>query len=341
MGVGEYARSLIVAEAARERWPRATIRFVVDKLNRRFPHDSFEHHLLDGRVSQDMENLNAVLRETAPDVVVFDNTGRTDQIICARKLGIPTVYVASRPKTRERAFRVRRLWRLDQLWIIQHRFGPEAPSVTALERLKRIFAPRTEISFLDAIFPESDADRCQALRRELGLVSEPYALFVAGGGGWKLQGRWVADLFLEAARRVRDAVGIRCVVVMGPLYTDDAPQVPGLTVLPALPPTDLVDLLHDATFVACGGGSVACQAMALGRICIAAPAGGPDQPERIRNYARQGLLAASEMTAEAISSRALELLNQPTSLAETRARLASYGPRNGLPTAVRNLERLL
>ena len=104
--------------------------------------------------------------------------------------------------------------------------------------------------FVDSVFPEPPKN-CDDLRARLGLANEPYALFVPGGGGYESGGRPVAEFFAEAAKRLHAAQAIRCVLVMGPLYTRPAPELRGVTVVGALPPKEMIGLISEARITAC------------------------------------------------------------------------------------------
>jgi len=340
-GAGEYARTLIVAEALREHWPKARIGFVTGAQHPRFAFDDFERHTIEGKVSKNVEAVNAVLRETLPDLVIFDNRGQTAQIVCAKRMGIRTVFVCTQPQFVRRAFRLRRLRHLDQLWIVQRRFGPTPSALSWAQKLRLALSGGPEICFLDTIFPETNGAHRRELLLRLGLDGEPFALFVAGGGGYQANGRPVPEIFLEAAKRVSKAHGIRCAAVMGPLFRGGVPELPGLVVLKQVSPRDMVGLLRDAHVVACGGGGMAGQALAQNSVCVVAPAGGPDQPERIRVCATNGLLEPSELAPDAIATGVLGLLEDDARRRGMRSRLEACAFRNGLPAAVTHIERLL
>jgi ADP-heptose:LPS heptosyltransferase len=340
-GAGEYVRCLVLAEAFRERRPDAEIRFAIDRKTPRFEHDVFEHHLIDGRPSKNVARVKEVLRERSPDVVVFDNTLRTAQLRCARQIGARTVFIATLPPTLRRAFRVRRLRRLNQLWIVQRRMGREPPALSAWERGKLRLAPRVEVAFLDAIFAESQDARRKELEKRLGLDGAPYVLFVPGGGGWQRRGRPVSEIWLEAARRVSEATAVTCIVVMGPLYAGPTPARARFAVLGSLRPDQMIDLLHGAHVVATGGGGTSIQAVTQGRVCVAAPTGGNDQYERIRAWGERDWIEPCQADSESIEAAVVRLLRDPQRHQAIRARIESLGFSNGLAEGVRRLESLL
>jgi hypothetical protein len=339
-GLGESIRTLVLAQAARERWPEARVGFLTDEQHVRLPSDDFERHTVTGRVSRNVASVNRLLRDLAPDLVVFDGRGQGAQIACASRAGARTVYIAAIPTMRRRVFRWSRLWRLDQIWIRRDIVDPRG-DFTLGERLRLRLAARPEAHFIQAISPVPDAARLGALRHRLGLGEDPYLLFAPGGGGWQHEGRPVPEFFAEAAGRVHEATGRPCVAVMGPLYEGRPAGAAGVILVPALSPHEMIDLVSGAHLVACGGGGLMGQALATGRICVAAPAGGADQPGRIRRCEEAALLAASPLAADAIAQRVLGLLEDGERRAAFRQCIERSGLGNGLPHAVALLEGLL
>ncbi len=339
-GLGESIRTLVLARAVRERWPEARVGFLTDEQHVRLPSDDFERHTVTGRVSRNVASVNRLLRDLAPDLVVFDGRGQGVQIACASRAGARTVYIAAVPTMRRRVFHWSRLRRLDQIWIRRDIVDPRG-DLTFGERLRLRLAARPQAHFIQAISPVPDAGRLGALRQRLGLGEDPYLLFAPGGGGWQHDGRPVPEVFAEAAGRVHEATGRACVAVMGPLYEGRPSGAAGVILVPALSPNEMIDLVSGAHLVACGGGGLMGQALATGRICVAAPAGGDDQPGRIRLCEEAGLLAASPLAAEAIAERTLGLLEDAERRAAFRHCIERSGLRNALPHALALMEGLL
>ncbi len=75
--MGEYARSLAIARAASRRWPGAAIHFV---LSREAPYAAgapFPRTLLASSPTFHSAAVVELLETWRPDVVIFDNAGRT------------------------------------------------------------------------------------------------------------------------------------------------------------------------------------------------------------------------------------------------------------------------
>ncbi|MCE3283953.1 MAG: hypothetical protein K0R70_209, partial [Steroidobacteraceae bacterium] len=121
-GAGEYYRSLAAARGLERRWPGCRIRFV---LNRAAPYArEAPYGVLSLEDSPTRSNARVIeyIRAEQPDVVIFDSSGRLAQYRAAQASGAGVVYVSSRPKTRWKGFRWRRMRVLDQHWVAQPRF---------------------------------------------------------------------------------------------------------------------------------------------------------------------------------------------------------------------------
>lgn len=339
-GTGEYVRCLVLAGALVARSPAARVGFLTSEEHPRFADDVFERFSVPGRVSRNIEAVNAHLKRLRPALVVFDNRGRTSQIRRASGLGARTLYIATQRQFLRRTFRLRRLRVLDEIWIVQRRFGDRAASLAAGQRLRLLLAGSPTVRHFDAIFPEPDPGRRRRLLDQLEISSGGYAVFVAGGGGYCDAQVPVAEIFLEAAARVVRRTGLPSVVVRGPLASGGSPGAPGVRVIEALPSAEMIDLLSQAKIVVCGGGGIAGQAIALRRACVAAPTGGPDQPERIEVYSREGLLLPARLEAAELAARVEQLETAPEQRRRLEERTVAVGLCNGLGPAVRRLVAL-
>jgi hypothetical protein len=340
-GSGESFRSLMLAHGARDRWPDLRIGFLTGTEHRDVGFEAFERHTVPGRVSRNHAGVLEILQSTRPRVVIFDNRGSTAAVAGAARLGAKVVYIADSPQILRRVLRLRRLRRLDQLWLVQRRLGPTQPGLSWLERRRLDLARVPEVHSFDALFPEPDAESRAKLLSELGLDAGPYALFVAGGGGTVHAGRPAPEIFAEAAGRVHQRTGLACATVLGPLYAGHPRRQTGVTLIPSLAPARMIELLSAAKVVACGGGVTSVQALALGRLCVAADTGGADQPGRLEAFERAGLLRSVPLEASALAEATALVLHDPQVGERMRIALASMGLRNGLPRALDALGALL
>ena len=340
-GLGEATRALVLARAASRRWPGARIEFVTITPGAWLEGRGFAHHRVEGGASRNPDGIDEVLRRTRPDVAIFDGWGRTSTLALARELGARTVFMAANDLALRRLFRSRRLRFVDQLWIVQSRLGATRPLLSRRWRLRLALSRRPALHVFDAIFPEPDPIRAKDLRRTIGLPDDRYALLCAGGGGTVHAGRPVPEIFAEAAGRVREETGMATVLVQGPLYEGDAPPPPGVLVVKSLEPEQMIDLLAGAEVIACGGGDIIAQALANERPCVAADAGGLDQPDRIRGFAEAGLIEASPLDACELADRMSRLARDADHRGALGERVAASGLRNRVTDALDCLEPLL
>lgn len=340
-GAGEYHRSLAVARGFERRWPGCRIRFV---LNRAAPYAAQAPYAalhIDDSPTRASAAVVEIIRAERPAVVVFDSSGRLAQYRAAREAGARVVYVSSRPKTRWKGFRWRRMHALDQHWIAQPRFLGGAP--TAWERFKLRTLGSPEVLVLEVLHEPVEAAATRHLQSRLGLDPGHYVVLCPGGGGDFGHAADAPAVFLDAARRLARTTSMAIVAVLGPRASQQAAPVehaPGLTVLDALPNGELLGLLREAAVVVVNGGSLLLQAMAQRVPIVAAPIAG-DQADRIRRCARQGYLRASALDAGALASGCSALLDDGRARDVLRARLGELDLRNGIELAADAVARLL
>ncbi len=337
-GAGEYFRCLTIAQRIRERWPTAEIRFMVSRAAGYAHEVPFPAVLIDRSPTYESQAVNRAIDDLQPGVVIFDNAGRVAQLRHARRSGARTVYVSSRPTTRWKGFRLRRMWQMDQHWLSGPRFLNG--ELSAWEKLKLSLVGSVSIVHLDSLFPPPDETRALAYRGHLGLTKDSYVLFCAGGGGHEHRGLSASEVFGSAAREVARASGQRTVWVQGPNYTGTLAPPDGLLSLGALSGPQLIDLLSGARVAVINGGSLLSQALALRVPCIAAPVAG-DQDARIAACAARGLLLSTSLEVDALVQTALALLKDPARLDEIRLRLGQLDLNNSVDVALAALERLL
>ena len=332
-GIGEYVRCLTLAQAFAARRPDARIAFAARETLARLPGDGFERLPL-ARGAAQGEHFDAILERLRPHLVVANNRGRQRELENARARGAGVVAIFSTGR-RSRARRLDVLRSIDQLWIVpgEGRRGARAPS-----RLARWLAGNPHCEIVEALHPLPDPQRASALRIRLG-IEAPYALFAAGGGGWRLAGRPAGAVFADAAARVA-AQGVRCVLVSGPLHEGVA-QLPGVLALRELEPVAMVDLIAGAEVVASGGGGGLGWVLSLARPCVTTPMPTGDQQQRTEACRAQGTARVVDGTADALADGVLALWRDPAARAALAERVAARAPRNALPRCVDLLEELL
>ncbi len=177
--MGEYARSLSIAQAARRQWPQAHIHFI---LSRQAPYAAtapFPATLLDSSPTFHSAAVAESIQAFKPHVVIFDNAGRTAQLRAGHRAGARIVFISSRSRQRRKAFRWRWMRLIDEHWIAYPQFI--AGRHNFLERFKLDWLRRPVIRYLDVILSRAGAAEDSMTARP-GLSLETYVLVVPGGG---------------------------------------------------------------------------------------------------------------------------------------------------------------
>ncbi|GAC1632672.1 MAG: hypothetical protein NVS9B10_27370 [Nevskia sp.] len=333
-GSGEFVRAVALAEAVARRWPALRLEFLLPggpgtRQDAPFPatcHDGPE----DTKGGFDDEHLLRL----RPDIAIFDSGCRSSTLRLCRRLGIRSVFISDRAGTCRKAFRLDWLRALDKHW--HQREHLTAPAFTRSQTFRARFSSTRRLVFDTYLAepPARDDDLPAELRSRL---QQPFVLFAPGGGGYRIDGRPVSELFAEAAARVQAAHGIECLTLLGALYEG---PVAGMSTLKQVSPGRFVALMRQARIVVCNGGHSLNQALACGAATVAAPLGGGDQPERIAAYAAAGLIRAAQPQVESLAAQVAALLDDDRRTAQ-RAQVARLAPVNGIPVMCDALAELL
>jgi glycosyltransferase involved in cell wall biosynthesis len=348
--MGEYARSLAIARAASRRFEHAAIHFI---LSREAPYAAgapFPATLLPSSPTFHSAAVIEVLETWRPDVVIFDNAGRTAQLRAAHRLGAHVVYISARQRQRRKAFRWHWMRLIDEHWIAYPEFI--AGGLGFIERLKLKIAGRPVVRYLDVILSQGDLRERDAVLSRAGCETGAFVLVVPGGGTGHPGADDAAIQFMAAARAL--AAGGVATVWVGPLGArtganigvpadadaDAAISDRNWHPLGPLPQAELAQLMRAAHLIIANGGSTLLQAIACGNACIAAPIA-KDQAERIRRCVAAGVAVAATLDAASMLQAAQQLLrNEPqrTALADRARRL---GLVDGVEVAMQALGGLI
>jgi UDP:flavonoid glycosyltransferase YjiC (YdhE family) len=331
-GMGEYARALAMANAARSLRPETQIRFL---LSREAPYAAaapFPSVLLPSSPTFHSSEVIDVIRVFAPTTVIFDNAGRTAQLRAAHQSGARVIFVSARARQRSKAFRLRWMRLVDEHWIAYPRLIAGGPDF--FERLKLSVMARPRLRFLDPLLPPHDDSRAAALWGRFGLRSGEYVVVVPGGGTEHAGSRATLDAFAQAASQIA-AQGVATVLV-GLGQRENAPDKSRLRTTERLPLDDLMELMLGARLVITNGGYTLLQALACDRPCIAV-ALVADQVHRIDRCIEAGIALRGAPTAEALARASLDLLSDSAALNALRLARSRVSIRNGSETVARAL----
>jgi len=343
--MGEYARALAIAGAAQVRWPGAAIHFMLSREASYADRCPYPATLLASSPTFHSAAVIEVMTNWQPDVVIFDNAGRTAQLRAAHRAGAWVVYISARPRQRRKAFRLRWMRLIDEHWIAYPEFiaGP----MGLLERIKLRVMRRPAVRYLDVVVARATPPACDTLRMRdassgrIDCAPGSYVLVVPGGGTGHPGGRDASEQFFGAAREIAasgvDAVFVGSAAGLGSASGEFAPRLrtPGF-----LPQSELAALMRGARLVIANGGSTLLQAIASGRPCIGV-AIARDQAERIRRCVSTGVAVAAPLEAGAIARGAMLLLQDERRMQSLAARAIALGLADGVDVAVHALTALL
>lgn len=332
--MGEYARSLSIARAAKRQWPRAEIHFA---LSRKAPYAAsvpFGATLLDSSPTFHSAAIARLIQSFAPTLVVFDNAGRTAQLRSARRHGARIVFISARARQRRKAFRWRWMRLIDEHWIAYPEFiaGP----LSWWERFKLARLGRPTVRYLDVILSR-DNERPSLVAR-MGLKPGGYVLIVPGGGTGHPGVQDAAQQFLAAANTLAES---ETAVFVGPAPSTEGSPVlnPRLRRVDSVPQGQLAQLMADARLVVTNGGATLLQAIACGRACVAVPIAN-DQAGRIAFCVAAGVAVGAELAAAAIERAAGKLLRDESARAALAQRASRLKLANGVEIALNALKHL-
>jgi len=325
-GIGEYMRSLIIAQALAAKWPGLDIQFVLNKHAPSAASCPFPTHLLDNSATKEKAAVNQLLQQLKPDLVIFDCSGRASQARQAKKLGAKVVFISQHQKKRAKGFALGRLPALDAHWITQFKFvdGDLSP----LERFKLRLFKKDPPLFTGPVFsapaPELPAEFA-------ALNGKNYSVWAAGGGGHQVQGKSATEEFYAAALELATPEQ-PALLVSGANFTQELQSTESVLVVKSLPNVQLMTLLNQAALVVSGGGDMMGQAIVLGKNIVAVPVA-KDQPDRVLACAAQGLIYPATLAKTDIVAQCHKALRTPL--------VAQYPAEPGLQLVLADISRLL
>lgn len=332
--MGEYARSLAIAQAVRRQWPQAGIHFMLSRQSPYAAATPFPATLLDSSPTFHSAAVAESIQTFKPHIVIFDNAGRSAQLRAAYRASARIIFISSRARQRRKAFRWRWMRLIDEHWIAYPQFI--AGRLNFLERFKLDWLRRPALRYLDVILSRAGSAE-DSITARLGLGLETYVLVVPGGGTGHPGAGDAAATFLAAAITLADA-GTPTVFV-GPTGAADLAGSRLRSFL-ALPQGDLAQLMSGARAVVTNGGSTLLQAIACGRACIAIPIA-QDQHRRIQRCVDADVAIAAKLDAACIVQAAVALLSDESARVALARRASALQLADGIEVALAALTRLM
>ncbi len=316
--MGEYARSLCIAEALKDEFNQYAVQGdIVFGLNRNAPYFSscpFRTYELSQSPTLCSAEVFAAIDAIKPQLVFFDASGRAAQLAYCRKKGIKTVYVAQHDKKLKRALGIRRLRNTDKLFVAQYEALGRALSGWQRLKLKYMHAPFPH--FVGPVFREQTREQQYQSLKEYGLESQAYIFLNAGGGGNyldKSRALLAVDFLEKFARELENHTRLPIVLVAGKNYpgTISVPSESKRIVIHSCSGEVFNTLLRHAHLNILSGGSALLQALACGQRNIVAMAVASDQKTRIDACVTHYGIRYAANTLEELLTATLDVLANP------------------------------
>lgn len=308
-GIGEYMRSLLLAQALQERCgAQINSHFILNKHTAYAKDCPFESTLLNNSATMEVTAVCQLIEQYKPNVVVFDCAGRAEHMKAAKKVGAKVVFISQHAKKRAKGLKFNRINLIDHHWVIQPDYCIEP--LTWFEKVKlNTFA----LAYPNNVGPFTAFATEQQKRRVLidnNLKSNEYFIVNAGSGGHTFDGHNCADIYFQAALAIARSTALTGVVVFGPNYTQPLPQTDELICLPSQQGGDFLALLSQAKVALLSAGDTLLQAITLQTPTVAC-AISKDQSDRIARCVTTGVVTEAELNSLDISNKVSELLAEP------------------------------
>jgi len=335
-GIGEYMRSLIIADGVRRRWPNAEIHFVISAQAPYGAQCPYATHLVNRSPTMETAAVNALINELGPHVVVFDASGRKAQLKCAKQAGARVIFISQHKGKRRRGMKIGRMRYTDLHWVAQPEFA--IAGLSLLEKVKLALFKMSPPRHIGMVFTPPETERQLQLLGQYELTAGEYVLFSAGSGGHVAGETLAADIFASAAGAFAGRSGIPCVMVMGASYPGAVPDIEGVTVLSSLSNADFINLLDASNLAVLSGGGTLLQAIALKKPVLSVPIG-REQAERVQACVARRLALTARLEANAMTEAIITAM-ETGQLPELRDRLSRTSGTNGLVSAIEDLAEL-
>ncbi|WOT05297.1 hypothetical protein [Shewanella youngdeokensis] len=336
-GMGEYMRSLIVANEVKQRWPDADIRFI---LSRHAPYAAtcpYPAVLLDDTPTKNIKAVNDFMSFHLPDVVIFDASGRRSQLVHAKKLGAKVIFISQHKRKRSRGMKVLRARVTDSHWVVQPQFA--IGDIGWLERLKLRLIDKAEPEIIGPIFVNPSETRQARLLEQYSLTKGGYILLNAGSGGHQNHNGYVVEVFAQAAVSIFATTAIPCVIVYGPSYPGEVYTSEGVTAITSLNHASMIDLLDASKMAILSGGDTLLQAIALKKQTLSI-AVARDQFFRVKMCKEKGLTSSCQPNAQQITDSLVKMIDGHNS-ESLQVALANCSCKNGLDMGMSIMSDLL
>ena len=278
-GIGEYMRSMILAQALETKYPNADIRFALSKEAPYVKNCPYPTLLTERSPTYHSKEINRYIDDFKPDVVVFDASGRAKQIKHAKKTGALTIFIAQHDKKIRRGLKLNRLINTDFLLIAQPEFTMSKLSPWSLAKLR--WLNKKLPVYLGCVFVPPTLQEEQEVLVKYNLRKGQYIFASAGSGGhFMSNGQLAAEGFNQALNSAN--LPMPFVQVWGANYQGDQfPSQDSKNInLTSVSNLEFICLLKNCHVAVINGGDTLLQGLSLKVPMVAVPVSS-DQPQRI------------------------------------------------------------
>ena len=303
-GIGEYARSLIIAKSCLDKWPSLKIYFVLNKDVKYADSCPFEVLKTHGSPTKDSDAVDNILEKIKPDFVLFDASGRAANFHKAKAVGAKVAFISQHKKKRDRGLKLNRILSVDQHWVVQPDFLIEPLSL--YQRCKLKLLAKHQPKNIGPVFNSRSNSDIESI---LGKYSLPqtFFLFNVGSGGHKKSKEYCVEKVYQAAKVFARQSGIHCIVILGENYPGILPSNNDVTCIQSLEHDEFIALLVMAKgrLVSAGDTVLQCIALLLPSVAVAVSS---DQPKRLKTCTSLGLVFDSQFNIDEMVSSCQKLL---------------------------------
>jgi len=350
-GIGEYSRSLIIAEELNRQLPEIQIHFLLNRHAKCSQTCPFEVHLSEGSATKDTVKVKSVIDSISPDLVIFDCAGRASHFKYAKKSGAKVIFISQHEKKRARGLGVTRLLNSDRQWVAQ--IPSSIKPLSWLQKLKLRLLNQSEPQVIGPIFKLPKINELNVLLENYQLERNKFLIFNAGSGGHIVEGHsqkreLASEIFFEVAKDVSRSLGVKCVVVFGANYPKELPVIatserdldPQLICVREIDNHLFIGLLSSSMGAVLAGGDTFLQAIELKVNCVVT-AVSKDQPKRIEACSNINLVFPRDCNEASLISGTKELVKSVKS--NTKLVINPIGTNEclALTTALTDIKTLL
>lgn len=337
-GIGEYMRSLIIAQHLSTHYSNADIRFVLSKHAPYVNDCPYQTYTSKSSATKDTASVKRAIDDFKPNLVIFDCAGRAKQFAYAQKSGAKVVFISQHKRKRSKGLRLKRLINCDLHWVVQPDFL--MPPLSYYAKLKLNYFNKPAPKNIGSVFLKPDLQRENTFLAQHQLNNQTFFLFNAGSGGHQLDNQLAADIFYQAAREFSHHCNITCVMLFGSNYPKAIPgNSPQLINFSNIDNLDFISLLKNARGCVISAGDTMLQSIALQKSCVAVPIA-KDQPTRLKICQQLGLVIGASLDKDHIMQQAKQL-TEHNRLQSMQDNIQKYQQIDALEVITADVELLL